>query len=891
MALVPFTVSARAAILIGRENIANSKGAIIELVKNCYDADSPFCIIYIDNEFCEVPQILSEEQYKKLIRKNIDEDQIKLFYKEKQGEFELVDITKLSALETEKLTLFKDQLLQLCTLYIIDVGDGMTKSIIENHWMTIGTDNKLHNYKTSSGRIKSGAKGIGRFALDKLGAKCEMLTITRARDTNTNNGLVWAVNWGDFEESNKIINDVTANLEEFDSGGLIENVKRINDSFDFHFIASKVLELSSSDLRSLLSERLEDTFSHGTILKISHLHDLWDDNLVKQLFNDLEVLVPPRDTEDFSIHILSTLEVDKYGEVLSSICDDFDYKLTAIADENQSVTITIEREEYDTQIIPSDFFERELVKSSLFASRKEFLKKKYTQTFTFDQLVGESVEANILNQIGSFEFIFYFLKKTTNTSDSKRFFYKPIAANLRKQWLDKFGGVKIYRDNFRVRPYGEVNEPAFDWLGLGSRKGASPAGVAKAEGGYRVEPDNIAGVIKISRLTNLEFEDKSSREGLQETQTFHVFKNIIKSIINKFEEDRSFIARELKHYDDEKFGPERDLAKARKLTESILARNRQKKDEGNSTDSGINDDDQSKQHSDTDGNEGLDNSETKLMALYADSLQEENERLKDEHKLLRGMASSGIISAALGHDLGKIQGKLKSRADKLSNLLKTLFESDQFNGVEEYENPFISLDEIKAADKKILTWLGFSLGFSRKDKRKRKQLSLDSYFEHLKLNWESTLTERGIDFSIESSQKINLRAFEIDFDSIFVNLLTNSMDAFTRPSGRKVSRKIHIIFKEVGNQILIEYRDNGPGLSSSISNPESIFAPLYTTKRDSNGDEVGTGLGMWIAKTVIEEYDGTIKLLLNHINESDTGFGVRISIPVKYKVQEVKDGL
>lgn len=267
MALVPFTVSARAAILIGRENIANSKGAIIELVKNCYDADSPFCIIYIDNEFCEVPKILSEEQYKKLIRKNIDEDQINLFYKEKQGEFELVDITKLSALETEKLTLFKNQLLQLCTLYIIDVGDGMTKSIIENHWMTIGTDNKLHNYKTSSGRIKSGAKGIGRFALDKLGAKCEMLTITRARDTNTNNGLVWAVNWGDFEESNKIINDVTANLEEFDSGGLVENVQKINDSFDFHFIASKVLELSSSDLHSLLPERLEDTFSRGTILK------------------------------------------------------------------------------------------------------------------------------------------------------------------------------------------------------------------------------------------------------------------------------------------------------------------------------------------------------------------------------------------------------------------------------------------------------------------------------------------------------------------------------------------------------------------------------------------------------------------------------------------------
>ena len=37
---IPFKVSARTARLIGRENVATSKGAIIELVKNGYDADS-----------------------------------------------------------------------------------------------------------------------------------------------------------------------------------------------------------------------------------------------------------------------------------------------------------------------------------------------------------------------------------------------------------------------------------------------------------------------------------------------------------------------------------------------------------------------------------------------------------------------------------------------------------------------------------------------------------------------------------------------------------------------------------------------------------------------------------------------------------------------------------
>jgi len=48
---IPFKVSARTASLIGRENVATSKGAIIELVKNGYDADSRYCIVLIDNKY------------------------------------------------------------------------------------------------------------------------------------------------------------------------------------------------------------------------------------------------------------------------------------------------------------------------------------------------------------------------------------------------------------------------------------------------------------------------------------------------------------------------------------------------------------------------------------------------------------------------------------------------------------------------------------------------------------------------------------------------------------------------------------------------------------------------------------------------------------------------
>ena len=80
-------------------------------------------------------------------------------------------------------------------------------------------------------------------------------------------------------------------------------------------------------------------------------------------------------------------------------------------------------------------------------------------------------------------------------------------------------------------------------------------------------------------------------------------------------------------------------------------------------------------------------------------------------------------------------------------------------------------------------------------------------------------------------------------------------------------------------EIIIDYLDNGPGLSADIDKPEKIFEPLFTTRRNAfSGEEEGTGLGMWLVKSIIEENDGNIKLLYPEI-----GFGVRLSFPIKFK--------
>ncbi|WP_367391801.1 sensor histidine kinase [Lewinella sp. LCG006] len=604
------------------------------------------------------------------------------------------------------------------------------------------------------------------------------------------------------------------------------------------------------------------------MLKISGLRDNWEDYYVSQVYSDLEVLVPPKESGEFQIFLYSSLERDKYGEVFSSVCDDFDYKLTAHADENQTVMVNITRNEYDLELIDPDFFKLEEMGEYPFR-KEDFQKGTWSKTVTFSKLLPgfkEVDQQKVFENIGVFDFSFYFMKRTYSSSDAERFNYKRALTNSRKDWLDKFGGVKLFRDNFRVRPYGEIKDSSFDWLGLGARKSSSPAGIAKEDGGWRVEPENVSGAIKISRLTNVNFEDKSSREGLQENKTFLVFKEILTKLIQLLEEDRAYIARAMDKYHGEKHADRINREQAEKLVRSILERNRKRKEQ------------EQKDGETADPKDETQTDELTVLAELNRGKDEEIEKLKDEQKVLRGLASSGIVLASFSHDLSKLNNVLSSRVDKLKTLISEKIQESEYADSEERKNPFVQLERMRKQDVKLQNWLNFSLGAARKDKRKRKQLFLHKYFNDLRSDWTTVMENRGIHFDTSKIAEIDLRVFEIDFDSIFNNLLVNSIDSFIQSKENR-PREITIRARETSKEIVVDYHDNGPGLSKDIEKPEQIFEPLFTTKRNPHtGEEEGTGLGMWLVKSIAAENDAQVKLLYPAI-----GFGVRITFPVKYK--------
>lgn len=132
MSTTPFNVSARAAILIGRENISNTEGAIIELVKNSYDADADYVLLIVDNYYTTIPERLSKKQHKQIVEHDPKLDELlKRIYIEANKDyiFSSENLKDKELIEVERQ--FTESLKDFCTIYIVDNGSGMSMNDIQ----------------------------------------------------------------------------------------------------------------------------------------------------------------------------------------------------------------------------------------------------------------------------------------------------------------------------------------------------------------------------------------------------------------------------------------------------------------------------------------------------------------------------------------------------------------------------------------------------------------------------------------------------------------------------------------------------------------------------------------------------------------------------------------
>ncbi|MBT2285810.1 sensor histidine kinase [Paenibacillus polymyxa] len=756
MAKMKYKISSRATILLGRESVAKVDGAIIELVKNTYDADALLCLICFD------------------ISNNC--------------------------------------------IYILDNGTGMTQKTIEDYWMLIGTDNKKSEYESERKRIKSGEKGIGRFALDRLGSKCEMYT----RNKKSPNLIYWKTDWSDFEKPGAHLGEMEA---------------------DFDFLDMELAEclppsLTSEIIRINKSKTIEEKIKveTGTMLKISGLRDKWSDKEIINIIDAMGFLIPPVEQKDYIIALKKSLD-EPAIIIENEISEEYDYKLNITFD-GDIFNVILNRNEFDLNKIPADVFELESFKEFPYEF-KDFKKESIELKYEIHELMHTTDEEVIksVKEIGPFKFKYTFMKLSLNDDSKEVFFYKEISKK-RRVWLENHGGIKIYRDNFLVRPYGDQTSESFDWLGLDARKANSPAAISHPSGKWRVRNRQGQGTIMISRVDNSSILDKSSREGIIENDHFKLFKKIITNLIQIFEEDRAHIGRGMKEYSDKVHKKEKAKQEGKSLADKVLKETPSK--EKNSS-----------------------KEEVKTLAKAVQYYEEEREELITEIKLLRSLATNGLITTSVVHDLKGINAILVNRVDNLRFVINK-GNADLINR---------HLEDLERYDVFLKSWISVITNQIKKDKRRRLKKNIYQTIQEIIDVLKPILNQKKINIRLKKDKNQTYkRIFVSDFESIIYNLIINSIEAF---ENAKVLERTITISLETNESIIIHYQDNGDGLPDSFKNPYDIFTFGTTSKYDKEGEKIGTGLGMYIVSSTAREYNAQI-IITNHKN----GFGLDLKFPL-----------
>ena len=841
MEKIRFDVSSKTARLIGRENISGVNGALLELIKNGYDADASFCAIYFFIPFLS----MGSSYDARIINKVLKQEDYDLFLECYQFNGDKTKFVLKEDTNDDVLAKLGELLNAYNKIVVLDNGTGMDESIIKNDWMNIGTDNKEKHFSSAKGRIKTGAKGIGRFAIDKLSKLTTM--VSKKSDSNP---VKWTINWNDFDTAAKL-SEIHANLE------IMER------SFFSTFIKEEVPQ----DLYNKLIKK-HGNIDNGTIIVLTPTREQWSTRLFNSLNTTLNSINPLQSADVFDVFIKNEF-YEEYNFAPNGLGIDeknYDYRVESTYDGENTVTIKIHRNEFDTslekinvllddnvenkksiEIDSSLFWDREPFKNDFYCRNKYYAvqTKKISAT---DLLPNESLSE--IKKIGSFTFDFYFLK-LSNASGFD--IVKKINQKARKQLLDNYSGIKIYRDNFKIRPYGDEGSNFFDWLMLAQRSQKSPAAITKTDARWRVEPYQIIGSLKITRLGNPMLRDMANREGLEPNDTYGILRDLLITMVDEFEFDRQFYYRQyalLRNELKKKYYP-KSIEIYKKYSDKKTFGSKNKNENKYSKE------------------------EIEDALLYS---IDENKRMTSKEELLMALGTSGILANTFSHELKALQTEFDINTDTVRRCIQNIVREEEYNGDEDL-NPYTALKLKEYSDRLLSSWVGVLSNGIKNDSLNKSTINLIDSIKEIIDVWVPLLNTKKIKIDFDSQlEDAYVFMSKSDIYIVLNNFILNSAWFLEKVGNRKIRIKV---FKD-NNNIILQLENNGEELDGNYRNSNyKIFELGETSKykidKDTNEKiKVGTGIGLWMVKSVADINGATIFF---HQLENPYSFGFSLSVP------------
>ena len=353
------------------------------------------------------------------------------------------------------------------SIVIEDDGSGMTPKDIRESWMNPAAPQKYilkkeGKGKTKKGRIIQGEKGIGRFAVLKLGKKVTIGTRTE--------------------------NSAFESLIEYDFTKYDDDFALRNGSEEAIFLDDIEIDYSEYSPPKLITK------PQGTVIEIQDLKGVWNDNVIEKLCRNISNLTDPisrvtgkKGNSSFQISIFcdgkeKSVEDENAENFRGLIENSAVLKIQGEYNPEKNAFVLTEGENKNREI---DLNDSKI--TGLWIWRKRFGKNKKLD------------EKDKKYECGSFHFHFYIF-------DFSRGISGKYELNQKQKNILKDHRVYLYRDGVRVYPYGDPDD---DWLEIDVTRGTARAGDFFSNA-------QIVGWIDISYENNPNLRDKTNREGLIE---------------------------------------------------------------------------------------------------------------------------------------------------------------------------------------------------------------------------------------------------------------------------------------------------------------------------------------------------------------------------------------
>lgn len=150
--------------------------------------------------------------------------------------------------------------------------------------------------------------------------------------------------------------------------------------------------------------------------------------------------------------------------------------------------------------------------------------------------------------------------------------------------------------------------------------------------------------------------------------------------------------------------------------------------------------------------------------------------------MLRALATNGLITSSLVHDLKSVKALLVARVNTLRNTIQ-----------KGYSNSISrQLDDLQRDDEFLRSWITVITERSNYDRRKRVKLEVGKVVEESINTLKPILDKKHVKVKANVRSRFVRRIFRIDFESLIYNLLINSIEAFESTHHHLEKREVDI---------------------------------------------------------------------------------------------------